>query len=221
MDLLRRLVVHNFALKLIALVAAVVLWWAVSKDPTIEVSFNVPIEFHNVPEELELAAEAAPQMQIRVRGPQRRVRELTQADVRPVVDLAGSQPGERTYDLTTANISVPGGIEVVQVTPSRLRLQFDRRATRELEVRPRVVGNFPDGYALQKVVADPPRITVVGPEKHIAALDAAMTDPVDATGVMGQQTFTTNAYVADALVREVRPTPIRVTVITANIKKDR
>lgn len=213
-DFLRRFFLDNLALKLIALLSAVLLWSAVSHEPVIEVLFTVPLEFHHVPESLELASEDVPQAQIRLRGPARRLRDLSAADVRPVLDLSGARPGERTFDIGENEVKVPRGIEVVQVMPSRLRLVFDRRMVREVPVNPRVVGSFPAGYGLAKITADPQRIAVVGPEKRVNALDAAMTDPVDASGVIGTQTFTTNAYVGDSLVREVRHVPIRVTVTT-------
>ena len=44
-------------------------------------------------------------------------------------------------------------------------------------------------------------------------VDAATTDPVDASGTQTQATFVTNAYIPDALVQVVQPTPVRVTVI--------
>ena len=47
------------------------------------------------------------------------------------------------------------------------------------------------------------------------AIQTAMTDPVDATGVVGSATFTTHAYVADPLVRVQTPDAIHVTVNTA------
>ena len=71
----QRWVLHNISLKLIALVSAVLLWSAVSREPVIEVGFNVPIEFHQVPEDLEITTEVVPQAQVRLRGPSRRVRE--------------------------------------------------------------------------------------------------------------------------------------------------
>ena len=42
-----------------------------------------------------------------------------------------------------------------------------------------------------------------------------MTDPVDATGVVGKATFTTHVYVTDPLVRVHTPATIRVIVDTA------
>jgi YbbR domain-containing protein len=214
MDWFRRWVLNNLLLKIIALVTAVLLWSAVAQQQMIEIAYSVPIEFHQVPEDLEITTEVVPQAQVRLRGPSRRIREMNAGDVHPVVDLATVQPGERTFDLTTAQVHVPYDVEVVQIIPAHVRLAFDRRASKQIPVRPRVVGSLPSGFAIASITADPPAITVVGPERRVSAVDSAQTDPIDASGVVGQASFTTNAYVADPLVRELRPTPVRVTVTT-------
>jgi len=92
-------------------------------------------------------------------------------------------------------------------------LAFDQSATRTVEVRPRVIGTFAPGYQISKVMAEPTQITVAGPKTRIDRVEAATTDPVDASGNVGRNTFVTNAYVADPLVQLVSPTPIHVTVI--------
>ncbi len=48
-----------------------------------------------------------------------------------------------------------------------------------------------------------------------------MTDPVDATGVVGKATFTTHVYVGDPLVRVQTPDAIHVTVDTARLPGER
>ncbi len=63
------------------------------------------------------------------------------------------------------------------------------------------------------MIADPPNITITGPQRRVEAVEAATTDPVDATGAMTQASFVTQAYVPDPLIQVVHPTPIRVTVI--------
>ena len=143
-----------------------------------------------------------------------RIRDLAQSQVHAVIDLAGVTPGERTFDLTSHHISLPRNTEVVQVVPTQFRLTFDKRVSRELEVHPRVLGTFPPGFHLQSAVPDPVTVTVVGPEKRVKALDAALTDPVDASGVIGRATFTTNVYVSDPLIRVTRNESVRVTVTT-------
>jgi hypothetical protein len=65
------------------------------------------------------------------------------------------------------------------------------------------------------VTADPSTINIIGPEHRVSDAGDAITDPVDATGVVGSATFTTHAYVTDPLVRVQRPEPIHVTVTTS------
>ncbi|MGZ4820425.1 MAG: CdaR family protein [Terriglobales bacterium] len=219
MNFLRKYVFHNFGLKLLSLVVAVLLWLAVTRDPVAEIALNVPIEFHNTPEHLEISSETIPQVLVRVRGPVREVRDLSASEVHAIIDLARVQPGERTYDLAPRHIRVPDGVEVVQAVPSQIRINFDRRESRQVEVKPRVIGTFASGYRIEKVVAVPQSVTIVGPAGHVEAVETAITDPVDASGVVGVATFVTHAYVSDPLVRLADPSPIRVTVTTEKQKK--
>ncbi|HET7184425.1 MAG TPA: CdaR family protein [Terriglobales bacterium] len=219
MDFLRKYVFHNFGLKLLSLVVAVLLWLAVTRDPVAEIALNVPIEFHNAPEHLEISSETIPQVLVRVRGPVREVRDLSPSEVHAIIDLARVQPGERTYDLAPKRIRVPDGVEVVQAVPSQIRINFDRRESRQVEVKPRVIGTFASGYRIEKVVPVPQSVTIVGPAGHVQAVETAITDPVDASGVVGVATFVTHAYVSDPLVRLADPSPIRVTVTTEKQKK--
>lgn len=219
MDFLRKYVFHNLGLKLLSLAVAVLLWMAVTRDPVAEVALNVPIEFHNAPEHLEISSETIPQVQVRVRGPVRQVRDLSPAEVHAVIDLANVQPGERTYDLAPNRIHVPDGVQVVLAVPAQLRISFDRRETRQVEIMPRVIGTFATGYRIEKVTPTPQKVTIIGPATHVNGVETAITDPVDASGVVGTATFLTHAYVSDPLVRLADPSPIRVTVTTEKQKK--
>jgi YbbR domain-containing protein len=77
------------------------------------------------------------------------------------------------------------------------------------------------GYGITNVKADPSQIMIVGPEKRVDGIENALTDPVDATGVVGKATFTTHAYVNDPLVRVQKPGPIHVTVTTGKSSKEK
>lgn len=212
-DFFRRHVLHNFGIKLLSLALAVGLWLAVTRDPVAEVAVQVPIEFRNIPENLEINTESIPRAEIRVRGPQRIVRRLQSADVYAEVELGGMKPGERTFDLTAEQVHHPRELEVVQVIPSQFHLTFDTRLVRQVPVRPRVFGTFATGYRIGRVDADPSTITISGPRQRVEAVEAAITDPVDASGTMDHATFVRHAYVSDPLVQVTNPNPVRVTVI--------
>jgi len=209
----QRTFVHNIGLKLISLLLAIGLWFAVARSPIAEVEMKVPIEFRDLPDNLEVDSASFTEAQIRVRGPERVIHRLQVADVRAEIDLASVRPGERTFDLTGQQVHVPQDVEVVQIYPGQFHLSFDNRATRVVEVRPRVMGNFASGMRVAQAIADPPTIMITGPRRHVEAVEAAITDPVDVSGAMTRASFVTQAYVPDPLIQVVRPTPIRVTVI--------
>jgi YbbR domain-containing protein len=208
-----RIFVHNIGLKLVSLLLAIGLWTVVARDPIAEVEMKVPIEFHNLPDNLEIDSASFTEAQIRVRGPERVVHRLQAADLHAELDLASVQPGERTFDLTNRQVRVPQDLEVVQIIPGQFHLSFDNRETRTVEVRPRVTGNFASGMRVKQVTADPSSVMITGPRRRVEAVEDAITDPVDISGAMTRASFVTQAYVPDPLIQVVHPTPIRVTVI--------
>src|SRR5262249_21983948 len=144
-------------------------------------------------------------------GPTRIVREISARDLHPMVDVANlpRSAGERTYSLSNTQIKAPHGVEVVQVVPSEFHLSFDVMATRTVKVAPRVVG------AVTGVSSEPDTVRIQGPQNRLAAIDQATTDPVNAAGVHGQQSFMTTVYVNDPLVRVLQPSTVRVTVVAS------
>ena len=217
LEFLRHSVFANFGYKVVSLVLAIGLWVALERDPAASVAVTVPIEFHNIPSNLEISSVNIPEAQVRVRGPERLIHELRPQEVHVEVDLSGVKPGERTFDLTAQQVRQPHDLEVAQVIPSQVRLSFDTALTRQVEVHPRVIGTFAGGYRIAQVLADPAMVSVSGPKQRVEGVEAAITDPVDATGNMGRSTFVTNAFVPDPLVQIVHPVPVRVTVIMNKI----
>lgn len=218
-DLFKRYVLHNFWLKVLSLLLAAGLWWRISLDeqPAIVV-LHSPIVFQHVPQHLEISADSVPDAQIRVRGPERVIRQLQPNDVQAEIDLTGAKAGERTFDLTSQQVRHPSDVRIVQVVPSQVHLAFDTRLTREVEIHPRVT--VAEGEHIAKIEVDPPMIMITGPKRRVEKVEAAVTDPVDASGARGSAVFTTNVYVQDQLVQVVQPLSIRVTVTVEKISSN-
>ncbi len=213
MALLKRIFLHNFGLKLLSLFLAAGLWLMIARDEQpAEVALRAPIVFQNVPSHLEISSESIPEAQIRIRGPERIIRQLQPNEIHAEIDLGDAKPGERTYDLNTQEVRHPREVRVVQIVPSQLHLSFDNRLTREVQIHPSVSVDIAAGEQIVKCVLDPPSIRITGPQQHVEKVEAASTDTVDAKGVNGTAVFTTNAFVADPLVQVVDSASIRVTV---------
>jgi len=221
MNWIRRHILHNIALKLLALGVAVLLWLAVARDPVAEIAYSVPIEFFNSPEHLDISSETLPQVQVRLRGPVRVLRELAPSEIHAMIDLADARIPERTYDMSAKRERVPSDVDVVQVIPSQFHISFDEHATKQIDVHPRVTGSLAPGYRIATIAVNPQVITIAGPAKHVNNVEAAITDPVDASGVVGQATFITHASISDPLVRVVNPEPLHITVTTEPAPRNR
>ena len=219
LDFFRKYVLQNLPFKLVSLAIAIVLWWAVGRDTAIEIPMTVPLEFQHAPSDLEMTSDYPFQAQITLRGPEHLLQEVRPSQVHAILDLEGAGPGEHTYDLSASQVHAPRNLKVVQVVPAQFHISFDYRTTRTVPVQPRVIGYLLSGYEMTEPVADPSKVTIVGPERHVNTITTALTDPVDATGIVGSATFTTHAYVSDPLVRVQTPGPIHVTVSTEKSPK--
>ena len=221
MGFLRRYVFHDMGLKLFSLLMAVCLWAVVTQDHREERQLPATIELHNMPQNLEISSLSLPEARLWLSGPSRVVDHLGSNSVHVILDLSGAQPGERTYSLDSRDVQVPDGVHVKQIAPAQVQLHLDARESRTVEVRPRVVGRLASGFAITSVTTNPSQITVIGPARRVDLVDAAITDPVDATGLLSQRTFLTNAYVSDPLVQVVNPQPVRVTVFVGKSSRRR
>lgn len=84
----QRYVLHNFGLKILSLLLATGLWLMIAPDEqSAEVSVRAPIVFQNVPPQLEISTETIPEAHIRVRGPERVIRQLRPNDVYAALEL--------------------------------------------------------------------------------------------------------------------------------------
>jgi YbbR domain-containing protein len=213
---LRHLLVDNFLLKLASLAIAVLMWYGVAHEPVTEIAVRVPIEYAHSPKNLDYSSDAIiPQAQVRLRGPARVLRELPPEDVHVTLNLKSATAGEHTYDLSADQVQAPRDVQVLQVTPSRLHLVFERSESRQVAVKPRIVGTLPPGYRVVSATADPAMVNITGPERHVAAVDSVLTDAVDVTGTAGMAVFDSRAYSSDPLVHLSGSGAIHVVVQTA------
>jgi len=83
-----RTFVHNMGLKVVSLLLAIALVRG-GAESIAEVEMKVPIEFHNLPDNLEIDSASFTEAQIRVRGPERVIHQLQATDVHAGIDLAG------------------------------------------------------------------------------------------------------------------------------------
>lgn len=124
MNLLKRIFVDDWWLKLVSLTLAYALWAIVAQAPPVEIGVSVPLEFRNLPDDLVVAGEIPTHVHLRLRGSESRLRMLLPEEVGVVVDMSWATPGNHTLRLDVSHVELPPGIEVVRILPEEVRLEL-------------------------------------------------------------------------------------------------
>jgi YbbR domain-containing protein len=196
-----RVLAEHWPLKLLSLFLAVLLWLPISGEKTSEMGLRVPLELQNVPADLELVADLASAVEVRLRASPRIIHRLGPSDVSIQLDLRGVTEGEHIFHLTDRTIRRPFGVTIVKISPSVLTIKLDRTVDKVVPIRARVEGTPAEGFDLGDVVCDPPNVRLTGPRTRLAALRDAFTEPVTIEGVRTDLTRVVMIGVDEPLVR--------------------
>jgi hypothetical protein len=113
---------RHWELKLLALVVSTVLWAFVMTSERTDVVIAAPIELDGIPPGLEVKGERPDSVDVQLHGLRGALERLGTDRVRARLSLSGARAGEVTLRVQPEQISVPPGVTVVRVNPSRVRL---------------------------------------------------------------------------------------------------
>jgi len=209
----RELLFTNWHLKIFSLILATALWAVIAEESTTGILVAVPVEYQNVPPATEVIGDAAKRVEVRLRGPSSLIREISEKDISTVIDL-DQMPlnAESTVPLNAQHVHAPFGVEVVRVTPSRVRVSLEPTELKWLHVLPATMGHVAQGYEVDAILVKPDRVKAEGPASHVRALNTVMTTEIDLTGKKSTIIQTVDLDLPDTLVRFPETTPIRVEV---------
>lgn len=203
---------RNLGLKAMAVALATLLWLIVAGDQLGDRTMRVPLEFRNVPPNLEIVGDPPTAVDVRLRGSSALLGRLEPRELVAVLDLGSARPGSRMFHLRNDEVRAPYGVEVAQVVPGTIALEMEKSARRTLPIVPAVDGQPAPGFVLGRATADPQTVEVAGPESHLRRLTGATTEPVDVSGATGRVSDQVTVGVADSAVRLVKALTARVTV---------
>ncbi len=151
----------------ICILIALVLWAALTLQEVRTVTFDVPTELVNVPEDQALVSEPPDHVSVQVTG---EVIQLLYLYVNPLqapIDARNSEVSvEDVLGLAGSNISIDA------VTPRSVNVPLEARVERSVPVASRVHIDLEDGYELLATpTLSPDSVRVSGAESIIGALD--------------------------------------------------
>jgi len=209
---LRHWLIYNWHLKLISLILAVMLWMVVATETSSELGMEVPLEYRNIPAQLEITGDTTNTVQVRLRGSSNVIRDVSAKDVSTTIDLSKMRPGEKIVPLSPQNVQAPFGAGVIRVNPSSVRFNLERTLTKTVPVVPTILGQPPDGFEIGSVAVNPSKVEVEGPESRISTLASIATVPIRLDRRQTHIEQAADLDVPDPQIRLRRPAPVAVRV---------
>jgi YbbR domain-containing protein len=180
----------NLPLKGLAALIVTAVWLSVAGQtrPRAETMLHdIDVSLRNVPPYLTVVGTEPDLINVRVRGPEDAIRELRLAsrmratDLVASVDLINTEQGTYKKPLTIQNL--PDHVEVQEIYPAPFaRVTLEPLATREVRVRPRLIGEVPPGYKRVGLQVTPTVVTIRGPESRVREIEELNTTTVNLTG---------------------------------------
>src|SRR6056297_3514930 len=139
---------ENWILKILSLVFALILWFFVIGERSVEVGYRVPLELTNEPPGMMVANEVPNLVDIRLSGPRTLLMNLSPADISISVDLSDLKPGLTSFKRLEERLNIPSGLKVTRLSPSFVDVKLERVTDKPVPVEVVLHGEPEEGYTL-------------------------------------------------------------------------
>ncbi len=203
----------------LAFILAIVVWVvAVQRENPVVTTLisGVPVGVQNLPSDL-VFAEQQPELpntvDVRVRGPQGVLNNLTPSDFTATIDLSGAEADTQEVPIKVqTNVA---SVHILDIYPDAVVVQLVRKVEKEVPVVANLIGNPPFGFIAGTPVITPTVVTVRGPEPKVeqvarAEIAVRLTDAREDVKV---KDFVTLRDANGLLISGLEAEPATVTVL--------
>ena len=156
---------RNFLKKLIALIAAFLMWVFVmtDQDPAITGSYNVPLTISNAPYEfIPLYDEKT--VKIETRAPRSYFVKYDANAFRVYANLENLGEGDHKI---TPQVVMPQGFELIETLPQTVDVKLDPLIEQQMPIEIRTSGSVAQNSSIKEITQSMDFVTIVGPKSYV------------------------------------------------------
>ncbi len=151
-------------------------------SPFHETDIFIPIDPGKIPDGLSITDSPLKGIEVRVSCPESLVKTLSKIKPRYLLDLSDIKEGINNIPIRKDGIKLPGGISIINITPSFLIVKVEKELKKELPVIVSFSGKPAPGFFIYAVTR-PPSVMLKGPENILGPIEKIFTKPVDVNGL--------------------------------------
>ena len=154
---------------LIAFLLAVGIWYVVTGSEKVESQIEVRTDYRGLPQGLIIRSGTVSKVSVRVRASVGMLHSVSGRDFACFVDLSAVKKGDNILPISNNQIMLPGGMEVIDVTPSRIYLDVDTLESKTVPLLASIQGDPPGDYTLEARV-EPAETRISGASSQVAGI---------------------------------------------------
>lgn len=176
--LVRKVLVEDWGLKLLALGVTLVLWLAVTgQNAPVTQRYGVQLNF-NRPAGMEISNDVPESVEVTLTGSQARLAEMGPR-LAATIDVTDQMAGERVIRLNDrAQITLPAGVAIQGFKPATTTIRLVPIVETQTDVEVKFEGILPLGYEITGISVNPSKARLRGPSDRVSAIKMAMTETV-------------------------------------------
>jgi len=206
-----RWIVKDWWLKLIALVAAVVLWLFARLEQEYTRELKLGLDMSLLPTEYVVVEQNVDSVSVEIRGKGRYLVQLGKFEPKIVLPLVSMREGRERLRIGPENVKLPEQIQVRSLDPYQIELVIERRAKRKVAVIVRSDGIPAEGFAISDIDYDK-TVDLYGTKEVVSTFSHLFSEPLNVDGV--SESFSTKLaiQVPDTAGLATEPSSILVKV---------
>ena len=170
----------NTGLKFLSMVLAVTVFLLVNTDKDREMTVQVGVSY-TLPEDKVLVSDRIDDVRVTLKGSWRRLRKIDSH----AIDRVNLDLRHTTSDaiaISNDQIHLPSGVAITSISPRYVRIAFDKRVDKVVEVVAAVAGRPEHGYVIDEIKPLPATIKLRGGERMLAQATQVRTREISLEG---------------------------------------
>jgi YbbR domain-containing protein len=177
-----RWIVKDWWLKLVALVAAVVLWLFARLEREYTRELKLGLDMSLLPTEYVVVDQNVDSVSVEIRGKGRYLVQLGKFEPKIVLPLVSMKEGRERLRIGPENVNLPEQIQVRSLDPYQIELGIERRAKRKVAVIVRSDGIPAEGFAISNIDYDK-TVDLYGTKEVVSTFSHLFSEPLNVDGV--------------------------------------
>lgn len=185
-----RWIIKDWWLKLIALLAAVAIWFFAKLELEYTREIKLALDFSLLPHEYVVVESDVDSITVEVKSKGKYLLNLQWLRKKPpdpkiIMPVAGIKEGTERIRIGPENAALPQEIRVLSLSPYQIVLKIERRADRQVPVIVKPEGLPAEEFAAYNFVHYPTSVHIYGSQEDVKSTSQLFAEPLNIEGIKG------------------------------------